>query len=88
MALTLLCDERMAYLEVAERIRSDFNDVPTMELTIGQAARLWHLGPDDCRFVLDSLVDAGFLRWTARRTIVRTLVTPRPGVHRSVQTFS
>ena len=42
-----------------------------MELTLGQAARLWHLGADDCRFVLDSLVDAGFLRWTASRTIAR-----------------
>ena len=25
----------------------------------------------DCRHVLDALVDAGFLRWTAKRTIVR-----------------
>jgi hypothetical protein len=61
----------MAYAEVVNRIRTDFNDAPGMELTIGQAARLWSLGPDDCRFVLDSLVDAGFLHWTARRTIAR-----------------
>ncbi len=26
---------------------------------------------DDCRFVIDALVDAGFLAWTPRRTIVR-----------------
>jgi hypothetical protein len=26
---------------------------------------------DDCRFVIDSLVDAGFLAWTPKRTIVR-----------------
>ena len=62
----------MAYAEVVNRIQTDFNETPGMELTIGQAARLWHIGPDDCRFVLDSLVDAGFLQWTARRTIARS----------------
>jgi len=61
----------MGYADVVDRIRSDFNDAPTMELTLGQAARLWHVGPDDCRYVLDALVDAGFLQWTARRTIAR-----------------
>jgi hypothetical protein len=61
----------MGYADVVDRIRSDFNDAPAMELTLGQAARLWHVGPDDCRYVLDALVDAGFLQWTARRTIAR-----------------
>lgn len=46
--------------------------MPGMELTMAQAARLWNLGADDCRHVLDSLVDAGFLRWTPRRTVIRT----------------
>ena len=39
---------------------------------MAQAIRLWNLGADDCRHVLDSLVDAGFLRWTPRRTVIRT----------------
>jgi hypothetical protein len=34
--------------------------------------RLVGFGVDDCRYVIDALVDVGFLRWTARRTIVRT----------------
>jgi len=42
-----------------------------MELTLPQAVRLWSLGMDDCRCVIDSLVDAGFLAWTPRRTIIR-----------------
>lgn len=46
--------------------------MPGLELTLPQAVRLWTLGADDCRFVIDALVDAGFLKWTARRTIVRT----------------
>lgn len=61
----------MNFAMAADRIRSDFNEMPGLELTIGQGVRVWHLGADDCRNVLDALVDAGFLEWTARRTIVR-----------------
>jgi len=61
----------MNFATAADRIRGDFNELPGLELTLGQAIRLWNLGPDDCRHVLDALVDAGFLQWTAKRTIVR-----------------
>ena len=61
----------MNFATAADRIRSDFNEMPGLELTIGQCVRLWNLGADDCRNVLDALVDAGLLAWTARRTIVR-----------------
>jgi hypothetical protein len=46
--------------------------MPGLELTMPQAVRLLGFGIDDCRYVIDALVDAGFLRWTARRTIVQT----------------
>ena len=36
------------------------------------AGLLWTLGADDCRFVIDALVEVGFLKWTPRRTVVRT----------------
>ena len=45
--------------------------MPGLELTLPQAVRLWTLGTDDCRYVIDALVDAGFLKWTMRRTIIR-----------------
>ena len=61
----------MNFAIAADRIQHDFKELPGLELTIGQAIRLWNLGADDCRQVLDALVDAGFLRWTAKRTIVR-----------------
>jgi len=61
----------MHFAIVVERVRSDFTEMPCLELTLGQAIRLWHVGADDCRFVLDALVEEGFLRWTAQRTIVR-----------------
>lgn len=46
--------------------------MPGLELTLPQAVRLWTVGMDDCRYVIDALVDAGFLTWTAWRTIIRT----------------
>jgi hypothetical protein len=61
----------MHFAIVVERVRSDFTEMPCLELTLAQAIRLWHVGADDCRFVLDALVEEGFLRWTAQRTIVR-----------------
>jgi hypothetical protein len=62
----------MSFATVVDRVRADFMEMPGLELTLPQAVRLWTLGTDDCRFVIDMLVDAGFLKWTARRTIVRT----------------
>ena len=61
----------MSFATLVDRVRFDFVEMPEMELTLPQAVRLWSLGMDDCRYVIDSLVDAGFLAWTPRRTIVR-----------------
>src|SRR4051794_7126587 len=61
----------MNFSTAVDRVRSDFEEMPALELTIGEAVRLWNFGADDCRFVLDALVDAGFLRWSAKRTVLR-----------------
>jgi hypothetical protein len=61
----------MNFAAAVDRVWRDFTEIPGLELTIGQAVRLWNLGADDCRSVLDSLVDLGLLRWTASRTITR-----------------
>jgi hypothetical protein len=45
--------------------------MPGMQLTLAQAQRLFGLEPTACRRVIDALVDASFLRWTASGTIVR-----------------
>jgi hypothetical protein len=62
----------MSFAAVVDRVRGEFVEMPGLELTLAQAVRLWTLGADDCRFVIDALVDVGFLKWTPRRTIVRT----------------
>jgi hypothetical protein len=61
----------MSFATVVDRVRLAFTEMPELELTLPQAVRLWTLGMDDCRFVIDALVDAGFLAWTPRRTVVR-----------------
>lgn len=55
-----------------DRVRGEFVEMPGLELTLPQAARLWNLTLDDSRSVVDVLTTAGFLRWTASRTVVRT----------------
>ena len=65
-------ENAMNFAKAVDLVREDFSAMPGLELTCQQAVRLWGLGADDCRFVVDALVDAGFLQWTPRRTIVRT----------------
>jgi hypothetical protein len=62
----------MSFAVVVDRVRAEFVEMPGLELTLPQAVRLWALGSDDCRQIIDALVDVGFLKWTARRTIIRT----------------
>jgi hypothetical protein len=62
----------MSFASYVHRVRNEFIEMPALELSLSQAVRLWNLGADDCRYVLDALVDVGFLAWTPRRTVVRT----------------
>ena len=77
----------MSFAKAVDRVRADFLEMPGLELTVPQAVRLWSLGVDDCRHVLDALVDAGFLKWTAKRTIIVTGRGRRSGSSRSHPTF-
>jgi hypothetical protein len=72
LAQRLLYADAMSFAALVDRVRGEFVEMPGLELTLAQAVRLWTLGVDDCRHVIDSLVDVGFLKWTPRRTIVRT----------------
>lgn len=62
----------MTITHLINRIRAEFVEMPGLELSLPQAARLWNLGVEDCRQILDVLEGAGFLRWTAAQTVVRT----------------
>jgi hypothetical protein len=54
------------------RVRSEFLEMPGLQLTLPQAARLWGLEQRACRDIIDALVTTAFLRWTPRGTVVRT----------------
>jgi hypothetical protein len=62
----------MSFSTLVDRVRGEFLEMPGLELTETQAIKLWSLDSDDCRYVLDVLVAAGFLQWTTRRTVIRT----------------
>ena len=50
----------MSFSAIVNRVRAEFVEMPGLELSLPQAVRLWTLGTDDCRMVIDALVDAGF----------------------------
>lgn len=56
---------------VADRVRSEFNEMPGLRLTAHQAARMWGLDGPACGAVIDILIRASFLRWTGAGTIAR-----------------
>lgn len=49
-------------LNLLNRVRSEFIEMPGMRLRIDQAQRLWNLDRAICESILRSLVDAKFLR--------------------------
>ena len=54
-----------------DRIRSEFLEMPGLQLTLPQAARLWGLDTRACRDVIDALVATAFLRWAPDGTVRR-----------------
>ena len=47
-------------------IRAEYQEMPGLCLTGTQVRRLWLLEPETCDTVLHTLVNAGYLRLTAR----------------------
>ena len=57
---------------LVDRVRGEFIEMPGLQLTMQQAARLWGLDLLACRHVVDVLVDSAFLRWTESGKIIRS----------------
>ena len=70
-ARVLLETQRMKVHLLVDRIRGEFREMPGLQLTLAQAQRLFDLDPAACRQVIETLVDASFLRWTASGTVVQ-----------------
>jgi hypothetical protein len=56
---------------VVWRVREEFREMPGLRLTPAQATRLWGLEYETCRAVIERLVAADFLRWTAAGLVTR-----------------
>ncbi len=56
---------------VLRRVRGEFVEMPGLRLTPAQATRLWGLEQEACRTVINALIDASFLRWTAAGALAR-----------------
>jgi len=56
---------------LVDRVRGEFTEMPGLQLTMPQAARLLGIEPDACRDVIDMLVDSAFLKRTPAGKIVR-----------------
>ena len=63
---------------VRERIRAEYLEMPGMNLTSDQVARLCGMERSACQTVLDALVDAKFLTLTTDGTYVRRTDDVRP----------
>jgi hypothetical protein len=61
----------MDFSTLEQRARGEFLEMPGLQLTIPQAARLWNLDTPSCRRVVTSLVGASFLRWTRDGKVAR-----------------
>jgi hypothetical protein len=61
----------IALEDAIRRVRAEFVEMPGMQLTPAQAARLWHFEPEFCDAVLTALVDTKFLVQTRRKTFAR-----------------
>lgn len=55
---------------VLERVRQEYRELPTLNLTFAQACRLWQLEPCECKTVLDRLIAEGVLERTAEGLFV------------------
>jgi hypothetical protein len=47
-----------------ERVRNEYRELPTLNLTFAQACRLWQMDPCECQRVLERLIAEGVLRRT------------------------
>ena len=64
---------RLVSEQIAELIRSEYGQLPGLNLTFWQAQRLWNLPEDLCRGALGTLIKSGYLTQTAEGGYVRAV---------------
>jgi hypothetical protein len=65
MLAVLLAEESIMPDRLIVRVRSEYHEMPGLQLTIAQACRLWQIDEGTCRRVLAALQQERFLHQTA-----------------------
>lgn len=65
-------DKASARQGLHQQIRAEFLEMPGLNVTLRQAARLWNIDVAICASVLGALVDEGFLSHSGRDAFRRT----------------
>src|SRR5712691_10071185 len=60
--------------ELVRRIRGEFEEMPGLSLTSGQAIKLFGISPDECAGILSHLIEQGVLRLKSDGRYIRRLV--------------
>lgn len=63
--------EDRAFTAALQRVKAEYLEMPGLQLTRNQAARLWSYDPAFCDVVLSALVEARFLMCTRGAAFVR-----------------
>lgn len=58
--------------ELVQRVRSEFLEMPGLQLNVPQACRLWGLDRSTCGDLMEQLVQSNFLRRTRAGGFART----------------
>jgi Fic family protein len=61
----------LSFEQLAQRVRSEYREMPGLNVTRDQARCLWALEPETCDRLLAHLVRSGFLVRTSQNTYVR-----------------
>jgi hypothetical protein len=56
---------------VARRVLAEFEEMPGLKLNVLQASRLFGLDQEQCRVIIDMLVDLAYLKQTTAGAVVR-----------------
>jgi DNA-binding IclR family transcriptional regulator len=70
-AVTAAVPVMPAIRELLLRIDGEYREMPGLNLTLTQAARLWGVDHSTCKVALIALTERGVLRQTAHGTYVR-----------------
>ena len=49
------------WVTIMQRVRTEYEEMPGLSVTVAQASQLWNIDPSTAREVLNAMVDVGYL---------------------------